>query len=213
MSTPRSTSDQRQRHGDRQVRHEVAVRRRGPIEPSARIAKTNVATKRPERDLRARSRMKLRSIRGPNWVEASVSGDDRDREDDADDRDHRRGDRGQDLAGRVGGAAVHPRRQRELAVVRRLVDRVRAPRTGRRRRPPRPSGTSQRFVRSASRRQSDPSPIRRTRRTCRACDGGGTWASTALVPTSLPGSPRQSVPVHLGTDGERDSARVSDRGR
>ena len=45
----------------------------GPIETSARIAYTNVATKPPRVSWVTRSRMKLRSIRGPNWVEASVS--------------------------------------------------------------------------------------------------------------------------------------------
>ena len=45
----------------------------GPIETSARIAYTNVATKLPSVSCVMRSRMKLRSMRGPNCVEASVS--------------------------------------------------------------------------------------------------------------------------------------------
>ena len=44
----------------------------GPIETSTSTAYTNVATKVPSVSCVPRSRMKLRSIRGPNWVEARV---------------------------------------------------------------------------------------------------------------------------------------------
>ncbi len=43
-----------------------------PIEASTSTAYTNVATNVPRVSWVPRSRMKLRSIRGPNWVEASV---------------------------------------------------------------------------------------------------------------------------------------------
>src|SRR5215468_5846700 len=44
-----------------------------PIEASTSTAYTNVATNVPRVIWVPRSRMKLRSIRGPNWVEVSVS--------------------------------------------------------------------------------------------------------------------------------------------
>ena len=43
-----------------------------PIEASTSTAYTNVATNVPRVSWVPRSRMKFRSIRGPNWVEASV---------------------------------------------------------------------------------------------------------------------------------------------
>src|SRR5215469_4567143 len=43
-----------------------------PIDPSARIEYTNVATNVPSVSCVPRSRMKLRSMRGPNWVDVSV---------------------------------------------------------------------------------------------------------------------------------------------
>ena len=46
---------------------------RGPIEINTSVAYTKVATKVPSVNCVPRSRMKLRSIRGPNCVEASVS--------------------------------------------------------------------------------------------------------------------------------------------
>ena len=45
----------------------------GPIEISTSVAYTNVATNVPSVNCVPRSRMKLRSILGPNCVEASVS--------------------------------------------------------------------------------------------------------------------------------------------
>src|ERR1700730_12482150 len=45
----------------------------GPIEISVRIAYTNVATNVPSVTCVTWSRMKLRNMRGPNYVEASVS--------------------------------------------------------------------------------------------------------------------------------------------
>ena len=42
-------------------------------EPSASTLNTNVATKVPSVSWVPKSRMKLRSIRGPNWVDASCS--------------------------------------------------------------------------------------------------------------------------------------------
>jgi hypothetical protein len=52
---------------------EIGARRPGPIETSTSVAYTNVATNVPSVNWVPRSRMKLRSIRGPNCVEASVS--------------------------------------------------------------------------------------------------------------------------------------------
>ncbi len=43
-----------------------------PIEASTSTAYTNVATNVPRVSWVPRSRMKFRSIRGPNWVDASV---------------------------------------------------------------------------------------------------------------------------------------------
>ena len=45
----------------------------GPIETNTSVAYTNVATNVPNVNCVPRSRMKLRSIRGPNCVEARVS--------------------------------------------------------------------------------------------------------------------------------------------
>ena len=45
----------------------------GPIEINTSVAYTNVATNVPSVNCVPRSRMKLRSILGPNCVEASVS--------------------------------------------------------------------------------------------------------------------------------------------
>ena len=44
----------------------------GPIETRTSTAYTNVATKVPRVSCVPRSRMKFRSIRGPNWVDARV---------------------------------------------------------------------------------------------------------------------------------------------
>jgi hypothetical protein len=44
----------------------------GPIEISTRIARVKVATKVPSVHCVPRSRMKLRSIRGPSWLAARV---------------------------------------------------------------------------------------------------------------------------------------------
>ena len=52
--------------------HELAVFC-GPIAKSTNTQYTAVATKVPSVNCVPRSRMKLRSIRGPNWVDASVS--------------------------------------------------------------------------------------------------------------------------------------------
>ena len=82
-------------------------------------AYTNVATKVPSVSCVPRSRMKLRSIRGPNCVDASVQRDDRDREHEADDGDDGGGDRGEDLAG--------PRRPSRCST---HAGRVRSPRYG-----------------------------------------------------------------------------------
>ena len=71
-----------------------------------------------------RSRTKLRSMRGPNCVDASEQRDDRDREHETDDGDDRRGDPDQDLAGGIGRAVVDPRRQRQVTSVRGPIDRV-----------------------------------------------------------------------------------------
>src|SRR6202035_1802584 len=50
-----------------------SARSPGPIDTSATTQYTNVATNVPSVNCVPRSRMKLRSIRGPNCVEASVS--------------------------------------------------------------------------------------------------------------------------------------------
>ena len=107
--------DQPERDRHAEVRHEVAVRP-DPIETSTSTAYTNVATKVPSVTWVPRSRMKLRSIRGPNWVEASVRVTQDDGEDHADDRDDRGRDRGQDLPRGVALPLItHGRR--EVAVV------------------------------------------------------------------------------------------------
>ena len=45
----------------------------GPIDTNTAMQYTNVATNVPSVSWVPRSRMKLRSIRGPNWVDASVN--------------------------------------------------------------------------------------------------------------------------------------------
>jgi len=97
---------ERDRHAD--VRHELAVRP-DPDRGQHQYPRTrNVATNVPRVSWVPRSRMKFRSIRGPNWVEASRQGDQDDGEDHADHGDNGGGDGGEDLPGRVRAAADHP---------------------------------------------------------------------------------------------------------
>jgi hypothetical protein len=63
--------DQADRDRDREMRNEPP-RLAGPIEISTSVAYTNVATNVPRVSCVPRSRMKFRSIRGPNCVDASV---------------------------------------------------------------------------------------------------------------------------------------------
>ena len=98
---------ERERHGDREVRYEVA----GlpcDTDPSASTAYTNVATNVPSVIWVPRSRMELRSIRGPNCVDASVRATIVIEKTTPTTVMIGRGDADEDLAGGVGRAAVHP---------------------------------------------------------------------------------------------------------
>ena len=138
MRTARSSHHQRQRDGDRDVRHEVPVRSRTDRdEHEHRVDERG--HERSERQLRAAVANEVAQHPRPELRRGEHQCHDRDREDDADHRDHGGGDRRQDLPGGVGGPADHPGRQPELAAVRGPVEGMG---DGEQSRPPRRSRSS-----------------------------------------------------------------------
>ena len=108
MSTPQSPSTSTSatvtvRCGTKSPSHVVLT------EASARIVKKNVATKVPRVTCVPR-RMKVRNIRGPNCVDASVSATIVIENTNADDGYHRCGNSSKNLPGRVRAAADHEAR-------------------------------------------------------------------------------------------------------
>ena len=116
--------DQDERDRDRQMRHEVAVGA-GPDRGESQHRVDERGDERAERQLRASVADEVAQHPWPELGRGQRERHDHDREHDADDRDDRGRERRQDLPRGVGVAAIHPRGQRQVAVVGRPVDRVR----------------------------------------------------------------------------------------
>jgi len=106
---------------DRQVRNEVPARTRG----TDRDQHERRVHERAERELRATVANESAKYPRPELRGGERQRHGRDREDYAHDRDHRRGQRREDLTRRVGGAEHHPRRKSQSAAERGLIERVR----------------------------------------------------------------------------------------
>ena len=181
MSTPRSTSSSASATVIERCGHErvAAVSDRAEHEHRVHERRDEGA----ERHLRAAVAHEVAQDARPELGRRERERDDRDREHEADDRDDGRGGRGEDLAGRVGGTAVDPRRQRQIVAGTRRGRARRSRRTARPRATTSIVGTTQSVVRRRSRRHSDRWGMTRIT--------GGPRDVDRLVPTRLPGSPRR----------------------
>ena len=189
-------------------------RRRATIEPSASTAYTKVATNVPSVTWVPRSRTKLRSMRGPNWVDARVSATIVIENTRPTTVMTAAAIADEDLAGRVGRPVVDPVRQRQVAVIGAPVECVcereehdrRKHLEGRddpQRRPQRLSPPRGKKV-TSPRHTSDLELPGGSARRGRWTDEGGPKVFTGVLraastkmPTRLPGSPDQIVLARL----------------